>query len=121
MSYRFLAPLWACVLAAGCHRAPAGGGEQKPPEVTVTQGVERQVTDFVEFTGRTEAVEAVEIRARVTGYLEKVLFQPGAEVKAGQLLFEIDRKLYQADFDKAELTQDALDMLAGLDPSLLGE
>jgi RND family efflux transporter MFP subunit len=88
--------------ATGCHRAPPGGGESKPPEVTVTPAVEREVTDSVEYTGRTEAVAAVEIRARVSGYLEKINFHPGAEVKAGQVLFEIDPKIYQAEYDKAD-------------------
>ena len=58
--------------------------------VPVSQPVRRQVTDFVDFTGRTEAVHSVDIRSRVTGYLVKMPFQEGEEVKAGDLLFVVD-------------------------------
>jgi multidrug efflux system membrane fusion protein len=68
----------------------------------VSRPVARQVTDFVDFTGRTAAVNAVDIRARVTGYLVKVPFTEGAEVKTGDRLFEIDPRPYQAQFDQAE-------------------
>jgi multidrug efflux system membrane fusion protein len=64
--------------------------------------VQRQVTDYVDFTGRTDAVEAVDVRARVTGYLVKLPFKEGAEVKKGDLLFEIDPRPYQAQLDQAE-------------------
>jgi multidrug efflux system membrane fusion protein len=70
--------------------------------VPVSQPVERQVTDFVDFTGRTEAIQAADIRARVTGYLVRMPFKEGAEVKAGELLFEIDPRPYQAQFDQAK-------------------
>jgi RND family efflux transporter MFP subunit len=63
--------------------------------------VERQVTDHDEFTGRTEAVEAVDLRARVTGYLTAVRFKDGSAVKKGDLLFEIDARPYQAAFEEA--------------------
>ena len=69
--------------------------------VTVSLPIERPVSDYEEFTGRTEAVESVDIRARVTGYLDKVCFQEGAEVKKGDLLFEIDPRPFQAKYDQA--------------------
>lgn len=59
------------------------------------------VTDFEDFTGTTVAVKGVDVRARVTGYLEKVLFKEGAEVKEGDRLFVIDPRTYQADYDHA--------------------
>jgi RND family efflux transporter MFP subunit len=59
------------------------------------------VTDYEDFPGRTEAVVSVEIRARVTGYLDKVFFQEGAEVKQGDVLFEIDPRPYRATYDQA--------------------
>jgi len=62
----------------------------------------RQVVDYEDFPGRTEAVNAVEIRARVGGYLEKVHFKEGAEIKKGELLFEIDDRPYVADLARAE-------------------
>lgn len=71
------------------------------PEVTVSQPVVREVTDYVDFTARTEAVNSVNVVARVSGYLVKTPFQEGANVKAGDLLFEIDPRPYQAQYDLA--------------------
>ena len=68
----------------------------------VSLPVSGEVTDYVDFPGRIEAVNSVEIRARVTGYLEKVYFQEGADVKQGDLLFEIDRRSYEAELARAE-------------------
>ena len=79
------------------HRSPC----PKPPVVPVSLPVEREVTDYVEFTGRTNAVQSVDIRPRVTGYLVKIPFKEGADVKAGDLLFEIDPRPYQAQLDQA--------------------
>ena len=72
-----------------------------PPQVTVATPLVRQVTDWDEYTGRLAAVESVEIRARVTGYLQSVHFQDGALVKRGDLLFVIDPRPYQAALDEA--------------------
>lgn len=74
----------------------------KPPEVTISQVVERPVVDYEDFTGRMEAVESVEIRARVRGYLNAVHFQEGDEVTAGTLLFEIDPRTFEAELKNAE-------------------
>jgi len=73
-----------------------------PPEVTVVQPLQKEVTRYLEYTGNTVALESVEIRARVTGFLQKVCFQPRAKVKAGQLLFVIDPRQYQAEVDEAK-------------------
>lgn len=92
----------AGVLAvAGCARQ-APPPPQPPPEVTVSKPVVREVTDYFEFPGQTEAVGEVEIRARVTGYLDKVNFVDGQAVKKGDLLYEIDPRPYQAALDRAE-------------------
>src|SRR5205823_3538533 len=64
--------------------------------------VKQDVTDYIDFTGRTVAVEAVDIRPRVTGYLVKLNFKEGSEVKKGAVLFEIDRRPYKAQLDQAE-------------------
>ena len=77
------------------------GADEPPPEVIVTQPVAREVTDHMDFTGRTEAVEMVELRARVTGYLNKIHFKAGEAVKKGDLLFEIDPRPFQAQLDHA--------------------
>jgi RND family efflux transporter MFP subunit len=68
----------------------------------VSQPIERAVSDSLEFTGRVEAVEAVDVRARVSGYITRVAFNAGARVKEGDLLFEIDPREYQAAVDHAE-------------------
>jgi RND family efflux transporter MFP subunit len=70
-------------------------------EVTISQPIEREVFDFADYTGRADATQTVELRARVTGYLQRALFRDGAEVKKGDLLFEIDPRPYQAAFDRA--------------------
>jgi RND family efflux transporter MFP subunit len=73
----------------------------EPRRVTVEKVQAREVTDYADFTGRTVAAATVEVRARVSGYLVKVDFKEGAEVKKGDVLFEIDPRPYQADLDKA--------------------
>jgi RND family efflux transporter MFP subunit len=79
----------------------AGCGEQKqaaappPPAVTVAQPVKRTVFDYDEYVGRFVAVNSVEIRARVSGYLDKVHFTDGQMVKQGGLLFSIDRRPFE--------------------------
>jgi RND family efflux transporter MFP subunit len=73
-----------------------------PPKVTVQQPVRRPVVDYLEFTGNTQAVNTVQLRARVEGYLEKVLFQDGDRVKKGQLLFLIQQNTYEAKLRQAE-------------------
>ena len=79
---------------AGC----AGEAEvtaPPPQEVSISQPLEESVQDTVEFTGRTRAVDSVEVRARVSGYITKVAFAEGGLVKTGDVLFEIDPREYQ--------------------------
>jgi len=71
------------------------------PTVTTSQPVERAVIDYDEYTGRTAAVEEVEVRARVSGYLNKVNFKEGSEVQKGDLLFVIDPRPFQTVLDAA--------------------
>ena len=73
-----------------------------PPKVTVSQPVLRSVVDHLEFTGNTQAINTVELRARVQGYLEKVYFKDGDTVKKGQRLFLIQQDTYQAQLKQAE-------------------
>src|SRR5579863_1298001 len=93
-----VAGLGACLILglAGCTPAPAAI-IIPPTPVSVSYPVSKEITDFVDFTGRTDAVESVDIRARVWGYLDKVNFQEGTLVKEGDLLFEIDQRTYAAD------------------------
>jgi RND family efflux transporter MFP subunit len=71
-----------------------------PPEVNVAAVVERKVQDWDDFTGKLEAIETVEIRPRVSGYIDQVTFTEGKLVKAGELLFVIDPRPYQAERDR---------------------
>jgi RND family efflux transporter MFP subunit len=89
---------------AGCARAPAGPPPAPPTTVSVSYPVERDVTNYADFTGRLEAVFSVEIRARVTGYLNRVYFKDGVEVNEGASLFEIDPRPYKVELDRAEAT-----------------
>ena len=75
-----------------------------PPTVTVANPVKRKVSDFDEYVGRFVAIDSVEIRARVSGYLDKVHFTDGQLVKEGDLLFTIDRRPFQNAVDQARAT-----------------
>lgn len=103
MKFRSLATpallLSSLVVLAGCGRG--GPPEMGPPEVTVARPLVRKVTDWDEYTGRVAAVESVEIRARVSGYLQAIHFHDGGLVKRGDMLFEIDPRPYQAALDEA--------------------
>src|SRR5437867_2509786 len=106
---KFLPLLPLGLLAAaltGCNRG-AAHSQPQAPSVTVAPVEQREIVECDEFTGRTEAVEAVEVRPRVSGYIQKVHFQSGQLVKKGDVLFEIDPRWHQADYDrrKAELQQ----------------
>ena len=85
--------------AAGCKKKSEP--HQAPLPVNVVTAVEKEVKEWDEFTGRIEAVESVEIRPRVSGYITEIHFKAGAIVKKGDLLFVIDPRPYQADFDRA--------------------
>lgn len=88
-------------LTAACSKTPQLASVP-PPEVAVSQPTEQTAIEYFTTTGRTAAVEQVDVRARVGGYLVKVNFQDGRDVKAGDVLFEIDPRPYQADVMRAE-------------------
>jgi RND family efflux transporter MFP subunit len=90
-----------CIGLGGCSKASSEGPGVKPPTVTVSYPIRREVRDYEEYTGRTAAVDSVQVRARVSGYLQKINFKEGAEVKEGAVLFEIDPRPYQAVFNQA--------------------
>jgi RND family efflux transporter MFP subunit len=93
-------------LLAGCGhhegQAQQGGPQMAPPKVTVAPVAEKPVVEWQEFTGRTEAVETVEVRPRVSGHIQEVRFQSGQLVKKGDVLFKIDPRWHQAEFDRRE-------------------
>src|SRR5258708_40352673 len=88
------------LVASGCSKSPPAR-TATPPQVTVVQPIEREVVEWDEYIGRLESPETVEVRARVSGYLDKVHFKEGKEVKKGDLLFTIDPRPYQAEYDRA--------------------
>ena len=96
------ASLVACATAGGCQESKKAEPPKATPVVLVSTPVEGEITDYEDFTGRTDAVNSVEVRARVTGYLNRTNFKDGSEVKQGDLLFEIDPRPYQADLAQAE-------------------
>lgn len=87
-------------LVAGCKDA-APAKTAKPVEVVVTTPVADRVTDYQDFTGRLDAIKTVDIRARVSGYVNEVTFKEGDLVKEGDLLFQIDPRSYTADYNLA--------------------
>jgi RND family efflux transporter MFP subunit len=89
------------LLLVGCKKASPNTAPPSPA-VSVVQPISREVIEWDEYIGRLESPETVEIRARVSGYLGKVHFKEGKEVKKGDLLFTIDPRPYQADYDHAE-------------------
>lgn len=88
-------------LLAGCGEAPKQASAPPPPAVTVANPTKRIVTDYDEYVGRFVAVSSVEVRSRVSGYLEAVHFKDGQLVKQGDLLFTIDKRPFQNAVDQA--------------------
>jgi multidrug efflux system membrane fusion protein len=91
----------------GCKRAAAP--QQGPLPVNVVTAIEKEVREWDEFTGRLDPVESVEIRPRVSGYITEIHFEAGAIIKKGDLLYVIDPRPYQADFDRAAAEVDRMD------------
>ncbi|HEX5108096.1 MAG TPA: efflux RND transporter periplasmic adaptor subunit [Vicinamibacterales bacterium] len=102
-----LAPIAFTVILAACSKTVAQQGPPPPTQVTVANVIERNVTEWDEFTGRLQAVDSVEVRPRVSGYISAVRFSEGSMVEKGDLLFQIDPRPFQADVDRltAELSR----------------
>jgi RND family efflux transporter MFP subunit len=90
------------IALVGCGSKDTGKAELPPPIVTVAPPVERMVTRYEYATGRVTPIESVDIQARVSGYLKKISFEPGKEVKKGDPLFLIDPEPFDADLAKAK-------------------
>lgn len=97
-----LLPLLGLVAATGAGPALAQAPGGPPPKVTTAKPVVREIVETDTYTGRFDPVDIVDVRARVTGYLDKVNFTDGATVKKGDLLFVIDRRPYRAALDQAQ-------------------
>jgi RND family efflux transporter MFP subunit len=89
---------------AGCDEKNPQAAETPLPVVLVSRPLERTVTDYQVFTARTQAVESVDIKARVSGFLTKIVVKDGADVKEGDILFHIDDRPYKASLDQAKAT-----------------
>jgi RND family efflux transporter MFP subunit len=103
-SFALLSALWFSGSLLGCTDKPPA--PPPPPAVTVAPILERDVSEWDEFSGRLEAVDQVEIRPRVSGYIKRVAFTEGREVRKGEVLFEIDPRPYQADLERAQAQLD---------------
>jgi membrane fusion protein, multidrug efflux system len=97
-----LVPIALTVLLAACSKTAAQQAPPPPPQVAVASVVEREVTEWDEFTGRLQAVDFVEVRPRVSGFVSAVRFSEGAMVRKGDLLFQIDPRPFQADVDRLQ-------------------
>lgn len=104
---RTVLPILSLLLASplvfvGCHGSSeaTAGGPAGPPEVGVAAPIVRQVTDHAEFTGRLSAVETVAVRARVGGFIDRIHFEEGELVEAGDLLVSLDARPFQADLSQ---------------------
>jgi RND family efflux transporter MFP subunit len=104
-----LGALFALTGALGCGPTTPPVAETPPPPVTVSQPLVREVIDQDDYEGRIAAVENVEVRARVRGHLMKVNFEAGQMVKAGEPLYQIDTRPYQAALDAAQARLAAAD------------
>lgn len=93
--------LAAAVLAACSSQAAPGADSIQPPEVSVAPVLERHMVPWDEYTGRVVAAETVQMRPRVSGYIERVAFTEGEEVKKGDLLFVVDQRPYRAALERA--------------------
>jgi multidrug efflux system membrane fusion protein len=97
-----LAVVSATLSACARNEAATNAASAPPPQVTVAQVISKPVTEFDEFTGRFEAIDRVEIRPRVSGYISSLNFTEGSEVKKGDVLFVIDQRPYAAELKHAQ-------------------
>lgn len=101
-----LVPLGCLVLfanlMAGCDSKPTATSAAPVPSVTVSHPLQKSITEWDEYTGRFTALETVEIRARVSGFIDAVKFKEGQIVKQGDLLFVIDQRPYQIAVEQAK-------------------
>ncbi len=100
-SIQFVGLLALCAVAVGCNQGGAEPQQRPIPTMTVAQPVRKQIVEWDAYMGRLEAVDFVEVRARVSGYLETIHFDEGQVVNEGDLLFVIDPRPYQAELNRA--------------------
>ncbi len=101
-SIQCVAILSATSMLVACGPAEKGSAAQAPPVVSVAEVIVRPISDWDEFSGRLEAPATVELRPRVSGHIDRVLFRDGTLVKKGDLLFQIDPRPFQAEVNRLE-------------------
>lgn len=94
--------LVATLVLSACGQAPQGQAQMSAPKVSVAEVIEQPINEWDEFTGRLEAPQSVEVRPRVSGYIDKVAFAEGSLVNKGDLLFQIDPRPFQAEVKRLE-------------------
>ena len=101
---RYTPWLFAVMLAAaGCNNEQASsGGQMPPPEVGVAKVISKPVQQWDEYTGRISAIDTVELRPRASGYVQRVAYKEGQDVKQGELMFQIDPRPYRAALENAQ-------------------
>jgi membrane fusion protein, multidrug efflux system len=98
-----LGAIASAVLTGACSKAQTtAAAAPAPPEVSVARVIVRNIVEWDEFTGRLAAVDTVAVRPRVSGYIDRIEFKEGAEVKKGDVLFLIDPRPYVAELDRAK-------------------
>ncbi|WP_375738325.1 multidrug efflux RND transporter periplasmic adaptor subunit MexE [Pseudomonas boanensis] len=100
--WRYPLTLAAAVVLVACGKAPEANLSTAAPKVSVAEVIEQPLNEWDEFTGRLEAPESVEIRPRVSGYIDRVAFDEGSLVKKGDLLFQIDPRPFEAEVKRLE-------------------
>ena len=100
--WRYPLALAAVLVLSACGKAPETTQGMAAPKVSVAEVIEQPLNEWDEFTGRLEAPESVELRPRVSGYIDRVAFHEGALVKKGDLLFQIDPRPFEAEVKRLE-------------------
>ncbi|HDZ3476553.1 TPA: multidrug efflux RND transporter periplasmic adaptor subunit MexE [Pseudomonas aeruginosa] len=101
-SWRYPLAIAAVLVLSACGKAPETTQGMAAPKVSVAEVIEQPLNEWDEFTGRLEAPESVELRPRVSGYIDRVAFHEGALVKKGDLLFQIDPRPFEAEVKRLE-------------------
>src|SRR5882757_2093796 len=94
--------IFAALGLAGCDSKQAAGSAPPPPPVTVARPLQKTITEWDEYTGRFTAVASVDVRARVSGFIDSIHFNEGQIVKQGDLLFVIDPRPYRIAVEQAK-------------------
>ena len=111
------------LVLSGCEQAPQAQAQMPAPKVSVAEVIEQPVNEWDEFTGHLEAPQSVEIRPRVSGYIDRVAFDEGSLVKKGDLLFQIDPRPFQAEVKRleAQLQQGSANQARAVNEARRGE